>query len=102
MQNLFYLTDEQRAIRDLARDIARERIAPRAAHVDETSEYPQEQLAALAKQGLMGLRLDLDHLPRAEPRRLSHSLRGHRGAEAPLPPAHRRGRDHRRIFTLRV
>src|SRR3989442_15647567 len=57
MQNLFYLTDEQRAIRDLARDIARERIAPRAAHVDETSEYPQEQLAALAKQGLMGLHI---------------------------------------------
>src|SRR2546422_3536900 len=57
MQNLFYLTDEQRAIRDLARDVARERIAPRAAHVDETGEYPQEQLAALAKQGLMGLHI---------------------------------------------
>src|SRR5713101_9656162 len=57
MQNLFYLTDEQRAIRDLARDIARERIAPRAAHVDETGEYPREQLAALAKQGLMGLHI---------------------------------------------
>src|SRR5713101_8481239 len=60
MQNLFYLTDEQRAIRDLARDIARERIAPRAAHVDETGEYPREQLAALAQQGLMGL-----HVPEA-------------------------------------
>jgi len=57
MQNLFYLTDEQRAIRDLARDVARERIAPRAAHVDETGEYPQEQLAALAKPGLMGLHI---------------------------------------------
>ncbi|HYR40518.1 MAG TPA: acyl-CoA dehydrogenase family protein [Methylomirabilota bacterium] len=57
MQNLFYLTNEQRAIRDLARDIARERIAPRAAHVDETGEYPREQLAALAKQGLMGLHI---------------------------------------------
>src|SRR5256885_10793910 len=57
MQNLFYLTDEQRAIRDLARDIARERIAPRAAHVDEASQFPREQLAALAKQGLMGLHI---------------------------------------------
>src|SRR5215467_12735722 len=57
MQNLFYLTDEQRAIRDLARDIARERIAPLAARVDETGEYPQEQLAALGKQGLMGLHI---------------------------------------------
>src|SRR5215470_4727522 len=57
MQNLFYLTDEQRAIRDLARDIARERIAPLSARVDETGEYPQEQLAALGKQGLMGLHI---------------------------------------------
>jgi alkylation response protein AidB-like acyl-CoA dehydrogenase len=57
MKNLFYLTDEQRAIRELARDIARERIAPLAAHVDETGEYPQEQLSALAKQGLMGLHI---------------------------------------------
>src|SRR6266849_3249458 len=57
MQNLFYLTNEHRAIRDLARDISRERIAPRAAHVDETGEYRREQLAALAKQGLMGLHI---------------------------------------------
>ncbi len=57
MQNLFYLTDEQRAIRDLAREIARERIAPLAAHVDETGEYPQEQLSLLAKQGLLGLHI---------------------------------------------
>jgi alkylation response protein AidB-like acyl-CoA dehydrogenase len=54
---LFYLTDEQRAIRDLAREIARERIAPAAAHVDETEEYPAEQLKLLAQQGLMGLHI---------------------------------------------
>jgi alkylation response protein AidB-like acyl-CoA dehydrogenase len=60
MPNLFYLTDEQRAVRDLAREIARERIAPLAARVDETGEYPHEQLAVLGKQGLMGL-----HIPEA-------------------------------------
>jgi acyl-CoA dehydrogenase len=60
MHNLFYLTDEQRAVRDLAREIARERIAPLAARVDETGEYPHEQLAVLGKQGLMGL-----HVPEA-------------------------------------
>jgi alkylation response protein AidB-like acyl-CoA dehydrogenase len=54
------LTDEQRAIRDLAREIARERIAPLAAHVDETGEYPHEQLKLLGQQGLMGL-----HIPEA-------------------------------------
>jgi alkylation response protein AidB-like acyl-CoA dehydrogenase len=57
MHNLFYLTDEQRAVRDLTREIARERIAPLAAHVDETGEYPQEQISVLGKQGLMGLHI---------------------------------------------
>ncbi|HET8579336.1 MAG TPA: acyl-CoA dehydrogenase family protein, partial [Methylomirabilota bacterium] len=57
MNQLYYLTDEQRAIRDLAREIARERIAPLAAHVDETGEYPSEQLKLLGQQGLMGLHI---------------------------------------------
>ena len=60
MDHLFYLTDEQRAVRALAREIARERIAPLAAHVDETGEYPHEQLKLLGQQGLMGL-----HIPEA-------------------------------------
>ena len=56
-QQLYYLTPEQRAIRDLAREISRERIAPMAAQVDETEEYPAEQLKLLAQQGLMGLHI---------------------------------------------
>src|SRR2546421_10427766 len=55
MRNDFYLSDEQRATRDLARSIARERTAPLAANVDETESYPAEQLALLGQQGLMGL-----------------------------------------------
>src|SRR5215470_14822695 len=57
MHQLYYLTDEQRAIRDLAREVARERIAPLAARVDETGEYPHEQLKVLGQQGLMGLHI---------------------------------------------
>jgi len=57
MNQLFYLSDEQRAVRDLAREIARERIAPLAARVDETGEYPHEQIKLLAQQGLMGLHM---------------------------------------------
>jgi len=60
MKELWYLDDEQRAIRDLAREIAREHIAPQAAHVDETEEYPSEQIKLLGQQGLMGL-----HIPEA-------------------------------------
>lgn len=38
----FTLTDEQRMIRDLARDFAQNEIAPRAKHHDETGEFPRE------------------------------------------------------------
>src|SRR5438552_6466488 len=55
MRDDFYLTDEQRGMRELVRAIARDRIAPRAAYVDEAESYPGEQLEWLGEQGLMGL-----------------------------------------------
>src|SRR3989442_15986383 len=55
MRHDFYLTDEQRGMRELVRAIARDRIAPRAAYVDEAESYPLEQLEWLGEQGLMGL-----------------------------------------------
>ena len=55
MRDLFSLTDEQRRMRDLVRTLARARIAPRAAEVDETEAYPADQLRLLGEQGLMGL-----------------------------------------------
>src|SRR3989449_5133959 len=57
MRDLFYLTDEQRQVRDLVRALARERIAPLAAQVDETETYPTDQLTSLGEQGLMGLHI---------------------------------------------
>ena len=51
----FYLTAEQREMRGLVRGIARDRIAPEAAHVDEAEAYPDEALKLLGEQGLMGL-----------------------------------------------
>src|SRR5947209_18691770 len=51
----FYLTAEQREMRDLVRAIARDRIAPLAAHVDEAEAYPDESLKLLGDQALMGL-----------------------------------------------
>ena len=60
MTQLFYLTEEQRAVRELARQIAREKIAPLAARVDETEEYPAEQVKLLGEQGLLGI-----HIPEA-------------------------------------
>lgn len=55
MNDLFYLTDEQRMIRDLARKLARERIAPHAARYDETEEYPAESIRALVDAGLFAI-----------------------------------------------
>jgi alkylation response protein AidB-like acyl-CoA dehydrogenase len=51
----FYLTDEQRMVMELARAIAREKIAPAAGHYDETESYPEELMRLLAQQGLMGI-----------------------------------------------
>src|SRR6266849_9561333 len=55
MNELFYLSEDQRMIRDLARKIARERIAPRAAHYDETETYPEESIEAIKEAGLYGI-----------------------------------------------
>jgi alkylation response protein AidB-like acyl-CoA dehydrogenase len=55
MADLFYLTDEQRMIRDLARKIARERIAPHAAHYDETETYPEQSMKAIIDSGLFAI-----------------------------------------------
>ena len=51
----FYLTDEQRMIRDLARKVAREKVAPHAASVDETETYPEASIQALIDAGLYGI-----------------------------------------------
>ena len=52
---LYYLTDEQRMVMELARALAREKIAPIAAHHDETESYPEEAMRLLGQQGLMGI-----------------------------------------------
>src|SRR5919198_4186853 len=55
MNEPFYLSDEQRMIRDLARKIARERVAPNAARYDDAEEYPEDSIHALIEAGLYGI-----------------------------------------------
>ncbi len=55
MYEPFYLTDDQRMIRDLARKIARERVAPNAARYDDAEEYPEDSIRALIEAGLYGV-----------------------------------------------
>src|SRR6266480_6095889 len=49
------LTGEQREIRDLVRTLARERIAPRAAEIDETHEFPWDVVELFRENDIFGL-----------------------------------------------
>jgi alkylation response protein AidB-like acyl-CoA dehydrogenase len=50
-----HLSDEQRMVRDMARDFAQREIAPIAAHYDETGEFPHETVMNMGAQGFMGI-----------------------------------------------
>jgi alkylation response protein AidB-like acyl-CoA dehydrogenase len=49
------LTDEQLMIRDMARDFAREKLAPGAAERDRSSAFPREAVDEMGRLGLMGM-----------------------------------------------
>jgi alkylation response protein AidB-like acyl-CoA dehydrogenase len=49
------LTDEQREIRELIRTLTRERIAPRAAEIDESAEFPWDLVELIREHELFGL-----------------------------------------------
>jgi alkylation response protein AidB-like acyl-CoA dehydrogenase len=55
------LTDEQRELRDLVRTIARERIAPRAAEIDESHEFPWDIVELYRENDIFGLFFDEQH-----------------------------------------
>ncbi|MEX2464873.1 MAG: acyl-CoA dehydrogenase family protein [Gaiellaceae bacterium] len=52
------LTEEQREIRDLVRTLARERIAPRAAEIDEKAEFPWDMVELFREHDLFGLAVE--------------------------------------------
>ena len=49
------LSDEQREIRELVRTLARERIAPRAAEIDRTAEFPWDVVELFREHELFGI-----------------------------------------------
>jgi alkylation response protein AidB-like acyl-CoA dehydrogenase len=55
------LNDEQREIRDLVRTLARERIAPRAAEIDKTAEFPWDMVELMREHELLALPYDEEH-----------------------------------------
>ena len=57
----FELNEEQRMIRAAAREVVEREIAPRAAHHDETREFPWENVRRLGEMGFMGMCVDPEH-----------------------------------------
>jgi len=51
----YFLTEEQQMIRDLARQIAEEKVVPVRAELDEKGEYPWEIIKVLAQSDMIGL-----------------------------------------------
>ncbi|WP_297831793.1 acyl-CoA dehydrogenase family protein [Thermomonas sp.] len=57
----FGFSEEQRMLQDVARRIAREKIAPSAEYHDRTGEFPLENIRALGENGLMGIEVPAEY-----------------------------------------
>jgi len=57
----FSFSDEQLMLQDVARRIAKEKIAPSAEHFDATGEYPLENIRLLGENGLMGIEVPVEY-----------------------------------------
>ncbi len=57
----YRLTEEQALLRDAVRLIADERVAPRAADIDRTGEFPQDLRELLAAQDILALPFPVEH-----------------------------------------
>ena len=57
----FELTDEQRMIRDTAREFAAREVAPKAAELDKNARWPSEILTKMAELGLFGVAIPQEH-----------------------------------------
>jgi len=59
--DLYSIPQEHLDFRDTIRQITRERVAPRAAEIDEKAEYPHDLRKLFAEQDLFGLPFDVEH-----------------------------------------
>src|SRR3984885_7191522 len=57
----FDFTEEQRLIRDTARDFAAREIAPKAAELDKTGRWPSEIIKQMAELGFLGMAIPQEH-----------------------------------------
>jgi butyryl-CoA dehydrogenase len=57
----FDLSEEQRLIRETARDFAAREIAPKAAELDKTARWPAEIIERLGELGFLGMAIPTEH-----------------------------------------
>lgn len=57
----FDLPDDVKAVRDMVRRVANEKVAPRADQIDRTAEYPQDMFDLLRELGLFTLPFPEEH-----------------------------------------
>ena len=57
----FDLTEEQRLVRDTARDFAQREIAPKAAEIDKSGRWPAEIVAKMGELGFMGVAIPQEY-----------------------------------------
>src|ERR1700684_1224886 len=61
LSDLYTIPQEHLDFRDTIREIARQRIAPRAAEIDEEAAYPHDLRELLAEQDILGLPFETEH-----------------------------------------
>src|ERR1700744_144326 len=61
LSDLYTLPQEHLDFRDTIREIAQDRIAPRAAEIDEKAEYPWDLRRLLSEQDILGLPFETEH-----------------------------------------
>ena len=61
LADLYTIPRDHLDFRDTIRQIARERIAPRAAEIDEKAEYPHDLRALLAQHDVLALPFEIEH-----------------------------------------
>jgi alkylation response protein AidB-like acyl-CoA dehydrogenase len=58
---MWRLTDEQREFRDHLREVVLAEVRPRVREIDERDEYPRDLHVLLAREGLLGLAVPVEH-----------------------------------------
>src|SRR6201987_5068364 len=61
LSELYTIPEEHLDFRNTIREIAQERVAPRAAEIDEQAEYPHDLRKLLSEQDILGLPFEIEH-----------------------------------------